>query len=91
MVVGISVLLQLCLVVMVHCSEYIDITVPVSAGMPTFQSSSGLPKNWRSQHQRMEEGDVCNQSSFVLDGEAGLTPRGEVKYDAVTQRLCLNS
>jgi hypothetical protein len=73
MVMGTSVVLQLCLVVMVYCrgslAGYIDITVPVSAGMPTFQSSLGLLKNWRSQHQRMDEGDVCNQSVFFLDGE----------------------
>lgn len=48
---------------------YIDVTVPVAAGLPVFQSAFGLPKNWRSQHQDISEGDVCNQSTFVLDGE----------------------
>jgi hypothetical protein len=50
-------------------ASFIDITVPVSAGMPVFQSANGLAKNWRSQHQVKSEGDVCNQSTFVLDGE----------------------
>lgn len=53
-------------------ASYTDITVPVSAGLPVFMSAHGLPKNWRSQHQLIEEGDVCNQSSFVFDGEVAL-------------------
>jgi hypothetical protein len=63
-------LLQLVLAACIATASFIDITVPVSAGMPVFQSANGLAKNWRSQHQVMKEGDVCNQSLFVLDGES---------------------
>lgn len=71
---AVLLLLQLALAAFTFASaSFIDITVPVSAGMPVFQSATGLAKNWRSQHQVMREGDVCNQSSFVLDGESADT------------------
>jgi hypothetical protein len=66
-------LLQLVLAACTASASFIDITVPVSAGMPVFQSANGLAKNWRSQHQVMKEGDVCNQSSYVLDGKSADT------------------
>jgi len=63
-------LVVLALLATIATATWIDITVPVTAGLVQFQQQSGLPKNWRSQHQVISEGDVCNQSFFMLDGTA---------------------
>lgn len=49
----------------------IDLTVPIRAGMPVWESPSGLRRNWRSLSQSQAEGDVVYQSHLNLDAHTG--------------------
>lgn len=39
--------------------------------MPIWEQQKGLPKNWRSLHLSLADGDVVNQSWLNLDAHAG--------------------
>lgn len=63
-------------------NKYIDITLTVQAGMPVWESSKGLQKNWRTLFQSIAEGDVVNQSWLNLDAHTG------THIDAPAHFLC---
>ncbi|WIA44368.1 hypothetical protein OEZ86_007145 [Tetradesmus obliquus] len=52
-------------------APYIDVTVPVRAGMPIWESPRGLPKHWRTLHLQLADGDEVNQSWLNLDAHTG--------------------
>lgn len=49
----------------------IDLTVPIRAGMPTWESARGLPRSWRALSQSQAAGDVVDQSHLNLDAHTG--------------------
>lgn len=52
-------------------NSIIDLTVPVQAGMPSWERATGLPRNWRALSQSIDEGDVVNQSHLNMDAHTG--------------------
>lgn len=50
---------------------FIDLTVPVQAGLPAWERTTGLRRNWRALSQSIAEGDVVNQSHLNLDAHTG--------------------
>eukprot|EP00240_Pyramimonas_obovata_P013606 CAMPEP_0118932606 /NCGR_PEP_ID=MMETSP1169-20130426/10519_1 /TAXON_ID=36882 /ORGANISM="Pyramimonas obovata, Strain CCMP722" /LENGTH=248 /DNA_ID=CAMNT_0006875289 /DNA_START=95 /DNA_END=841 /DNA_ORIENTATION=- len=52
-------------------AQMIDITVPMRAGLPEFESPDGLPDSWRTLSKRIKDGDHCNLSELKFCAHTG--------------------